>query len=516
MKLCAASLALALGAAAAHAAPDAAALYQVHCASCHGSDRFGAVGPALLPENLGRLGKAGAQAVIRDGRAGTKMQGFKAALDDESIKALAAYVTSPPATAPLWGRAQIEASRVLTPEPPAAKPVYSADPLNLFVVVEGGDHHVSIVDGDRFTPIDRFASRFALHGGPKFTPDGRYVFFSSRDGWVTKFDLWTLKVTAEIRAGLNSRNIALSKDGRHVAVANYLPDTLVILSTADLSVEKIFDVADRNGKASRVSAVYQAPPRNSFIAALKDAPEIWEISCDPNAPPVYPGFVHSYESGMKEALGSTGGLFALRRIEISSPLDDFFFDPSYRYVLGAHRDGDKAVVVHLDIGAEIATIPLPGMPHLGSGISWMRDGRVVMATPHLKDGKISVIDTTDWRLIAEIPTPGPGYFLRSHDNTPYAWADSSLSPQHRDEISIIDKQSLKVVRTLKPAPGKMTAHVEFDRSGKHALVSVMEKDGAVIVYDAATLQEIKRLPMSKPIGKYNVYNKITFSQGTSH
>ena len=478
---------------AAHAAPDAAALYQAHCAACHGSDRFGAIGPALLPDNLGRLGKAGAEAVIRDGRAGTKMRAFKSALDDESIKALAAYVNTPPATAPVWGRAQIEASRVLTPEPAATKPVYSADPLNLFVVVEGGDHHVSIVDGDSFAPLYRFASRFALHGGPKFTPDGRYVFFSSRDGWVTKFDLWTLKVTAEIRAGLNSRNIALSKDGRHVAVANYLPDTLVILSSVDLSVEKILDVADRNGKASRVSAVYQAPPRDSFVVALKDAPEIWEIST-----------------------AAQGEPFALRRIALTTPLDDFFFDPAYRHVLGAHLAGDKAIVVDLDSGEEVATLPLPGMPHLGSGISWTRDGHVVMATPHLKDGRISVIDTTDWKLIAEIPTPGPGYFLRSHDNTPYAWADSSLSPQHRDEISIIDKQSLTLVRTLKPAPGKATAHVEFDRSGKHALVSVMEKDGALIVYDAVTFQEIKRLPMSKPIGKYNVYNKITFSQGTSH
>lgn len=493
MKFYAASLALSLGVSAAQAAPDAAALYLAHCASCHGGDRFGAIGPALLPDNLGRLGRAGAQAVIRDGRAGTKMPGFKADLDDQSIKALAAYVDSPPPAAPVWGRAQIEASRVLTPDLTVARPVFAADPLNLFVVVEGGDHHVSIVDGDTFTPIDRFASRFALHGGPKFTSDGRYVFFSSRDGWVTKFDLWTLKIAAEVRAGLNSRNIALSRDGRHVAVANYLPDTLVILSAADLSIEKIFDVADRNAKTSRVSAVYQAPPRNSFVVALKDAPEIWEISTAAQADP-----------------------FPLRRIALTTPLDDFFFDPSYRHVLGAHQAGDKAIVVDLDSGREVATLPLPGMPHLGSGISWMRDGHVVMATPHLKDGKISVIDTTDWKVIAEIPTPGPGYFLRSHDNTPYAWANSSLSPQPRDEISIIDKQSLKVVRTLKPAPGKMTAHVEFDRSGRHALVSVMEKDGALIVYDATTFQEIKRLPMSKPIGKYNVYNKITFSEGTSH
>ena len=26
-------------------------LYQTHCASCHGADRLGGMGPALLPEN---------------------------------------------------------------------------------------------------------------------------------------------------------------------------------------------------------------------------------------------------------------------------------------------------------------------------------------------------------------------------------------------------------------------------------------------------------------------------------
>ena len=40
-----------------------------------------------------------------------------------------------------------------------AKPVYSADPLNLFVVVELGDHHATILDGDKLVPIHRFATR---------------------------------------------------------------------------------------------------------------------------------------------------------------------------------------------------------------------------------------------------------------------------------------------------------------------------------------------------------------------
>ena len=32
-----------------------AQLYRLHCASCHGADRLGGIGPALLPESLERL-----------------------------------------------------------------------------------------------------------------------------------------------------------------------------------------------------------------------------------------------------------------------------------------------------------------------------------------------------------------------------------------------------------------------------------------------------------------------------
>lgn len=66
------------------------------------------------------------------------------------------------------------------------------------------------------------------------------------------------------------------------------------------------------------------------------------------------------------------------------------------------------------------------------------------------------------------------------------------------------------------APGKTSAHVEFTRDGRYARVSVWEIDGALVIYDAASLQEVKRIPMRKPSGKYNVFNKINRSAGTSH
>ncbi|HRE54054.1 MAG TPA: cytochrome D1 domain-containing protein [Candidatus Competibacter sp.] len=504
-----------------HAAPDPAPLYRQHCVACHGVDRLGGLGPALLPQNLERLKKPEALAVITAGRPATQMQGFKDKLKADEIQALADFIYTPPAVTPQWGEPEIRASRYEAVKPGSLpdKPSFSADPLNLFVVVEAGDHHVTILDGDKFEPIHRFPSRFALHGGPKFTPDGRYVFFASRDGWISKFDIYNLKVVAEIRAGINTRNIAVSGDGQWVMAANYLPQTLVLLKAADLSLERIIPVVNEAGKGSRVSAVYAAAPRKSFVAALKDIPELWEMSYDPKAKPVFKGYVHDYKMGEAVALP---GQWTPRVTQLDAILDDFFFSQNYAYVLGAARPADGGnptasggQVVNLDIRRKIADLPLPGLPHLGSGISWTYQGRPVMATPNLKDGVVSVIDMKDWKIIKEIKTAGPAFFMRSHENTPYAWVDAMMG-QDKDTMQLLDKNTLEIVKTLRPEPGKTAAHTEFTRDGKYALVSIWEDEGALVIYDAATLKEVKRLPMRKPVGKYNVYNKITRSEGTSH
>ena len=482
-------------------------LYQTHCASCHGAQRLGGMGPALLPENLARLKKPLAARVIRDSRPGVQMPAFGKTLSEAEIARLVELIYTPLAPAPAWGEADIRASRVVHHAPgslPAA-PQFKADPMNLFVVVEAGDHHATILDGDRLEPIHRFATRFALHGGPKFSPDGRYVYFASRDGWISKFDLWNLQTVAEVRAGINTRNAAVSGDGKYVMVANYLPHTLVVLD-ADLELVKVL------AAPSRVSAVYDAAPRKSFVAAMKDAPELWEISYDPKAEAVASGLVHDYR--YKEG-AFVPGFLNPRRTPLEDVLDDFFFTPDFRQVIGASRDGRRGQVVHLDVRRAIATVELPGLPHLGSGISWERRGRRVMATPNLREGVVSVIDVGDWKTVAQVKTLGAGFFLRSHENVRTVWVDSMIGPGGRDTLQVIDKDSLEVVARLAPVPGKTLAHIEFDRYGRYALASLWEEDGALIVFDARTLAEVKRIPMRKPVGKYNVYNKVTRSEGTS-
>ncbi len=114
--------------------------------------------------------------MILHGRPATQMAGFAGQLDAAAADALVAYLYQAPPREPQWGAEDIRASQV-QPHPLAtlpSRPRFEADPLNLFVVVESGDHHVTILDGDRFEPIARFPSRYALHGGPKFSRTGAW------------------------------------------------------------------------------------------------------------------------------------------------------------------------------------------------------------------------------------------------------------------------------------------------------------------------------------------------------
>lgn len=502
-------------------APSGEALYEEHCQSCHGVNRLGAMGPALFPENLKRLRKGKAHKVITKGRIATQMPSFGAKLSKSEIASLVDYIYTPEANLPPWGEKEILASHVVHFDqrklPNAAQ--FEADLMNLFIVVELGDHSATLLNGDTFEPIDRFKTRFALHGGPKYSPDGRFVYFASRDGWISKYDIYNTKTVVEVRAGINTRNIAVSSDGKYIMVGNYLPHSAVILDANDLKPLKVIDVTDKDGKSSRVSAVYNAPPRTSFVVALKDVKELWEIPySDEGGVEVLKGWAHDHRKDVGEGAvenWKSEDKFPIKRIASKEFLDDFFFDPDYINVIGASRDTKDGQVINLDTGKQIATVPMNGMPHLGSGITWDYQGKQVFATPDIKDARVTIIDMDNWKVIKEIKTEGPGFFMRSHENSPYAWVDVFFG-ENKEKVHIIDKSTLEIVKTLAPMPGKTAAHVEFTKDGKYVLLSIWDKDGAVIVYDSKTFKEIKRLPMKKPSGKYNVYNKTHYERGTSH
>ncbi|VAX11066.1 Nitrite reductase associated c-type cytochorome NirN [hydrothermal vent metagenome] len=413
-----------------------------------------------------------------------------------------------------WSFEDVKNSRLVYPEVKnlSATPSWDADPTNIFTVIETADHHATILDGDTFTPLHRLQTRAGLYGAPKYSPDGRYIYFGTRDGWISQYDLYNLTWVAEVRAGVNMRNFAISSDGQFLLAGNEMPRTLVVLSAVDLSPLNVLEVKDEQGRTSRVSAVYDAGNRHSFIVALKEFNEVWEMSYEVPPPMGFGKWMHDYRENAGENSGfdRSKDLFPVRRIKLKSRLDNLFLNSTNELMVGSSRAG-TVQIIDLDLGRVMHVLELPGMPHPGSGVSWIYQGRTILAIPNLKESLVSILDLEKGTLIKQIKTQGSGLFIQTHKNSPYAWVDTFFSA-NKESVQIIDKRTLKIAKTLKPAPGKTVAHVEFDKQGQHALLSVWDSEGAVIVYDAKTLTEIKRLPMKSPSGKYNVHNRTGLSK----
>jgi hypothetical protein len=253
--------------------------------------------------------------------------------------------------------------------------------------------------------------------------------------------------------------------------------------------------------------VYDAAPRRSFVAALKDVPEIWEISYNPTAEDLPVGMIHDFQ--YREGAFIPGFLNP-RRTSLSEPMDDFLLTREGNELMGARRIAGNVQIINLDVRKKIAELNLPGMPHPGAGITWHVQGKTVMAVPNSMENLITLVGTAKWKIVQSLPAPGPGFLIRSHENTRNAWAYSIMNKSN-GKILVFDKLSLQQIAEINVAPGNSLTHIGFSRDGKYALASVAEINadgGALIVYDATTFKEVKRIPMDNPAGAHNVYNTM--------
>ena len=357
-------------------------------------------------------------------------------------------------------------------------------PPDVFVLVEEGGRNVAVLESGRSEPIRRITLSHPIHGEPKFAPDGGHALFASRDGWISRLDLANGVVTAEAHAATEIRGIAVSSDGKYVAVASSVPPALLILD-ADLKPRKTLP------SPSVAPTVYDTGSRRSFVVSFEDVPELWEVSYDPAAQPIAEGLVHDFS--LKEG-SFVEGFLNPRRTKLERPLSDLYFTHDGSQVIGAERGSAISRVVQLDVRRAIAQLP----GRLFAGATWLRNGKRLIAARDARDGVITIIDTENWKVEKQIPTAGPGSFVHSHEATRYLWTDA------RDTLQVIDKETLEAVASLTPAPGRTLEHVEFDRDARQVFASV---NGTLIVFDARSLREVKRIALTASGRAYNVSNR---------
>lgn len=174
----------------------------------------------------------------------------------------------------------------------------------------------------------------------------------------------------------NVRHTALSEDHHWILALDSAQQSLTLFDDQANPVGHYALAAHDGKRPATVQRIVDATPRHSFVVVFNDMPEVWEISYDPNADPIFDGLVHDYRMG--EGLARPGFL-GLRRTLLRAALTEPYFTADYRTVISmaAHADqgrGAQVHIVNLDVRREIATATLTSWPEQGAPLVVGADG----------------------------------------------------------------------------------------------------------------------------------------------
>lgn len=351
------------------------------------------------------------------------------------------------------------------------------------LLVDGDGRHLALLDPTSLVSRQRWRVEGAVHGEPRLTPDSRHAFVALRDGSIARHDLAAGAQAARVQAGADPRGLALSADGQWLLAAH---GAALTLFDRNLQPVRRYPAASLDGKVtSRVAAVFHAAARRSFVVAFDTLRELWEISYDRAAPPIFDGLVHDYRMG--EAI-ATSGFLGVRRTPLEEPFTALALDASHRHVLGADGGGTLAVL-NLDVRRRIARLPVPApSPALLADFVQQGTPRLAVAAA---DGTIQIVGTAPWRLERTLRSGArEAVWLRTHPRSAHLW----LATQAGDgaQLTLIDKDTLEVAGTI-ALPGRLLGPVAF-ASDARAWISVRDREDAVLVVDERRRAIAGRLP----------------------
>ncbi len=150
-----------------------------------------------------------------------------------------------------------------------------------------------------------------------------------------------------------------------------------------------------------VEIVRYLPARRSFLIAF-DArlAELWELSVDPDAPPIFDGLVHDYRTG--EALASNGFL-GIRRTRLEAPVHRLVVGTSQAFVMVRSADESaggpaRLALLNLDVRRTMARWQIDADPDFDRAITVERHGRSLIELPDRRGGPKLVVDLRAARL----------------------------------------------------------------------------------------------------------------------
>jgi hypothetical protein len=171
---------------------------------------------------------------------------------------------------------------------------------------------------------------------------------------------------------------ALSADGRWRFQAD--AGALVIVDAASGQPVRRLPARALDGRGrGQVRELHVLPARRSVVVVFDAGlAELWEVSTDPQAEPLYDGLVHDHR--MAEAL-ATAGFLNPRRTPLDAPLRELRFARNPAWLQGRAPDRVDATgttravfqLWHLDVRRRIAEQVLDGPPPAGA-LPWAAQG----------------------------------------------------------------------------------------------------------------------------------------------
>ena len=317
------------------------------------------------------------------------------------------------------------------------------------------------------------------HASVVFSRDERYAYVFGRDGGLTKVDILAGKVVNRVIQAGNSIGGAISQDGRLVAVGNYDPGGVRVFDAQTLEQVADIPAVAADGTTSKVIGLVDAPG-NRFVFTLYDAGETWIADmADPSSPKLtkFTGIGALPYDGLITGNGRyyIAGLFGEDGMSL---LDMWNPEAGMRRILDGYGRGEEP-------------LPVYKMPHLEG---WAVAGDLAVL-PAVGRHEVLLLDMASWQEAGRIEVYGQPVFAVARPDGRQVWVN--FAHPLNDTVQVIDLPSRKVVATLKP--GKAVLHLEFTPRGEHVWLSVRDED-KVVVYDTATLEKLKELPVRKPSG----------------
>ncbi|MFA7083276.1 MAG: cytochrome D1 domain-containing protein [Arcobacteraceae bacterium] len=444
---------------------EATEVYFDRCAGCHGMLRKGALGPSLEPEKMIGMGTDSLKYIIHEGTPGGMPEwGRSGELSAAQTDLMAKYLQVEAPQPPEKSMADMKKSHtVFIPVKDRPKKPEAKNWKDYFSVILRDVGQIAIIDGVTKEVVSVVPSGFATHI-TRTGASGRYMYVIGRDGKASMIDLWMKepKNVAEIRVCNDARAIDTSKHkdylDKYAVVGCYWPPSIVTLDADTLDPLKIVSTASYTYDTNE----YLREARVAAIIASHDKPE-WIINIKET------GQVWLYDYSNVHNPKIT-------MVEAERFLHDGGWDLSKRYFMTAANSRHIISVIDTKDGKLVANIPSQGnIPHPGRGVNVDHPKYgPIWGTGHIGSNDIVFIGTDPvkhsknaWKVVKKIQLPGEGggnLFVKGHPNSPYIFADRPVNPDRalQTQIYVIDKISLEVVKTIKIDEKYLTPAITAD------------------------------------------------------